>query len=280
MIKNFADLGIGIFAYNRPSHLRRTLISLENNNIKQATIFLDGPKNYKDKVIQEEILFMIRNNPFIRLNLIKNKKNMGLAKSIYKGVNILAKMHKNTIIIEDDCVPRAEFFDFILKIIKSKSYKKNLNPICGYQFPEIQRLNKKKFYPIYLNYFIPWGWCISSEYWEQYKKFLTNKIKLKFEDKIVNKINKLVKNKNKKIWSKNFIKFNLINKKKIIFPSLSLIKNIGFDGSGINSKVTNKLNTEYIKPKNKLKNIDYIKNNTNLENEQKKILGNKAKYFF
>ena len=44
MIKNFADLGIGIFAYNRPSHLRRTLISLENNNIKQATIFLDGPK--------------------------------------------------------------------------------------------------------------------------------------------------------------------------------------------------------------------------------------------
>ena len=96
----------------------------------------------------------------------------------------------------------------------------------------------------------------------------------------MNKINKLVKNKNKKIWSKNFIIFNLINKKKIIFPSLSLIKNIGFDGSGINSKVTNKLNTEYIKPKNKLKNIDYIKNNTNLEREQIKVLGNRAKYFF
>ena len=39
MIKNFADLGIGIFAYNRPSHLRRTLISLENNNIKKQLYF-------------------------------------------------------------------------------------------------------------------------------------------------------------------------------------------------------------------------------------------------
>ena len=69
------------------------------------------------------------------------------------------------------------------------------------------KIKQKKFFSIYLNYFIPWGWCINSKYWEQYKKFLANKTKLKFEDKIVNKINKLVKNKNKKIWSKNFIIF-------------------------------------------------------------------------
>ena len=63
---------------------------------------------------------------------------------------------------------------------------------------------------------------------------------------------------------KEFYYIYLINKKRLYFKFV-VNQNIGFDGSGINSKVTNKLNTEYIKPKNKLKNIDYIKNNTNLE---------------
>ena len=277
MIKNFKELGIGIFAYNRPSHLRRTLISLENNNIKKATIFLDGPKNQKDRLIQEEILFMIQNNPYIKLDIIKNKKNMGLAKSIFKGVDALTKKHKNVIIIEDDCIPRREFFDFILKTTKSKFYKNNLNPICGYQFPEIQKLSNKNFFPVYLNYFIPWGWCVNSKYWMKYKKFL--KTKFKFNNKLMNKIDNLAKGKSKEIWSKNFIIFNLINKKKIIFPSLSLIKNIGFDGSGVNSKITNKLNTEYIKPKKNL-TVDYIKNDINLEKKQTEILSNRARFFF
>ena len=65
--KNSNELGIGIFAYNRPSHLRRVLISLENYKIKTAHIFLDGPKNSKDKIIQKEILFMTKYNPYINL---------------------------------------------------------------------------------------------------------------------------------------------------------------------------------------------------------------------
>ena len=41
------------------------------------------------------------------------------------------------------------------------------------------------------------------------------------------------------------MKFNFLNNKKFIYPSKSLIKNIGFDGSGVNSKVTDKFLTEY-----------------------------------
>ena len=52
------SLAIGVFAYNRPSHLRRVLISLENYKIspsKNIYLFLDGPRNYKDKILQREI---------------------------------------------------------------------------------------------------------------------------------------------------------------------------------------------------------------------------------
>ena len=44
MKKNYSDTGVGIFAYNRPSHLKRLFISLSNHDLKNLYVFLDGPK--------------------------------------------------------------------------------------------------------------------------------------------------------------------------------------------------------------------------------------------
>ena len=67
--------------------------------------------------------------------------------------------------------------------------------------------------------------------------------------------------------------------KKIIFPNISLIKNIGFDGSGVNSSLTNKFNTFYSKAK--IENFNFnIKNDKLLKNKQMKILLKRVKYFF
>lgn len=276
---NNQNIGIGIFAYNRPSHLRRVLISLENNKIRGATVFLDGPKNKKDILIQKEIIFTIKHNPFINLKLIKKSKNIGLARSIIWGVKYLSNKYENVIVIEDDCIPRKEFFKYIVKTIKSSQYKENLNPICGYQFPEIQKLNKKNLTPIFLNYFMPWGWCVNSNYWREYLKFLKNRKKHNLNDPIIKKIKSIIKINSKDIWSKNFIEFNLIRNKKIIFPSISLIKNIGFDGSGVNSKITNMLSTKYIDIKKNFK-INKIFSNKVIEKKHMKIFQKRLKYFF
>jgi hypothetical protein len=277
--KNSNELGIGIFAYNRPSHLRRVLISLENYKIKTAHIFLDGPKNSKDKIIQKEILFMTKYNPYIKLKLVKNNYNRGLADSITSGIEYLSKRYKNIIILEDDCIPRSEFFNFIYKSIHTQEFKKNLNPICGYQLPEIQKNEKKYLYPIFLDFFIPWGWCISARYWKMYQKYLKLKNKKKIDNVLLNKIRIITKNKNKSIWSKDFIEYNILKSIKIIFPSISLIKNIGFDGSGVNSGITDVFNSAYLKSKFK-SSVFKIKSDKFLQRKQMKILIKRVKYFF
>ena len=71
---------IAIFAYNRPSHLRRLLISLENMNIKRAYVFLDGPKNFEEKIIQKDIITMVKYNKFMKLRMIKKKKKYWISK--------------------------------------------------------------------------------------------------------------------------------------------------------------------------------------------------------
>ena len=52
------NTGVSVFAYNRPSHLRRVLIALEDLKIKKINVFIDGPKDKIDKVCQNEIKFI------------------------------------------------------------------------------------------------------------------------------------------------------------------------------------------------------------------------------
>ena len=92
------DYSILIFSYNRPSHLKRVLISLENYNEKNINIILDGPKNKKDKLIQEEVKKVIIGDQKIKLNFIFRKKNLGLAKSIVKTLDYYSQKFKYMII--------------------------------------------------------------------------------------------------------------------------------------------------------------------------------------
>ena len=85
---------IVIFAYNRESHFKRVSMAIQNNKIKNKIyFFLDGPKNIKDKVIQEHILIGLQRvgkyNNFNKnqIKIFRNKKNLGLAKSINKGLD-------------------------------------------------------------------------------------------------------------------------------------------------------------------------------------------------
>tara|TARA_B110000444_G_C18357321_1_gene374438 strand:- start:223 stop:456 length:234 start_codon:yes stop_codon:yes gene_type:complete len=67
-----------IFAYNRPSHLKRVLIALENNKVKNDIyLIIDGPKNNFDKINQKDISLSLNrlNNKNKRVvKIIKRKK--------------------------------------------------------------------------------------------------------------------------------------------------------------------------------------------------------------
>ena len=240
------SIGLALFAYNRPSHLRRVLIALEDYKIKNINVFIDGPKNIKDKVCQEEIVFMLKTNKNLKSKIIINKKNKGLAYSLINGITKMSKKYKSIIILEDDCVPRKEFFDFVLKNLKKYNLEKKISAICGYQFPELHEKKSKILKSIVLNNFMPWGWAIWSEKWIEFIKNKKNYSKDLKKSKIISKLEKKIKNK-KNIWTLDFIKYCFINKKYFIFPNKSLIKNIGFDGTGINSQSTFKFNTFYTK---------------------------------
>ena len=280
MVKLNKNLCIAVFAYNRPSHLRRVLIALENYKINSVNLFVDGPKNQKDRIIQKDFKQIFKDNKFnkkMKKTLHVSNKNIGLAKSIERGISQLSKKYEYILILEDDCIPRPEVFKFISKNL-SNLKKDGIGGICCYQLPEIHRIyeNNNELNNFILKYFIPWGWCLASKNWRQFKKNKLIMSKKKIEDKILKKIDHIVKDK-KKIWSLNFMKYNQLTNKNFIFPSKSLIKNIGFDGSGVNSKITNKFNTDY-SPSKKISSKLIFDDKLILL--QKKILLKRIKFFY
>ena len=178
-------------------------------------------------------------------------------------------------VLEDDCIPRKELFKYVFKNLE-RFKQKDFAGICCYQIPKIHNLfkSKKIIENLIFKYFIPWGWCIRSKDWTDYRRYKFKKNEI--EDNVISKIDKLTKS-TKKIWSLRFMKFNFIKNKKFIYPSKSLVKNIGFDGSGINSKVTDKFLTEY-SPSELISSK--ITNNNYLTKIQKLFLIKTVKYFF
>ena len=112
-------IGIAIFAYNRPSHLKRLLIALEDYKIKKISAFVDGPKNARDKLIQEQIFFMLKNNKKIKISIFLRKKNIGLAKSLMLGLSYMSKKYPFFIALEDDVIPYKNFFKFSIDTVNS-----------------------------------------------------------------------------------------------------------------------------------------------------------------
>jgi hypothetical protein len=274
---NYNNTAIAVFAYNRPSHLKRVLVSFQDYGIKNFYVFLDGPKNIKDKLIQDDIIFILKNIKYAKIKLIKSKTNLGLAKSIMSGVSRILKKFENIIVIEDDCIPFKNFFNFMASQLKTDYFKKNCAAICSYMFPEISESNSKKLYPLSLNYFISWGWATNRGNW---KFFLKKKKNKKIYFNFNTHYKKFLKNKTlNKIWTIDFIYHNLNINKKYIYPNYSLIKNIGFDGSGVNSKIDNSLRVVGNKNK-KIIFSNKIIYKKKIAYKQEKILLKKLKLFY
>ena len=268
--KKYNQFAVGIFAYNRPSHLKRLFFSISKYNFSNLYIFLDGPKNDLDKINQNEIMLMVKKYPG-KIKLIKRNKNLGLKKSLVNGANYLANKHKKFVVIEDDCIPFTQFFDYFEVAFELMKKNNDIEVICSYQHSKFTK-KIKKYVNIKLNIFIPWGWGTHSENWLKFQK---NKKKYDLPS-IYKKIKVNKKKKLKDIWSLDYISYINFRNKNCLYPSHSFIKNIGFDGSGVNSKVTN-----FFRVLEKIVKLDrkciYKRK---LSVQQKNLLKYRIKYFY
>ena len=248
-MSNIYKTPITIIMYNRPNKLRVLIETLRK--IKPTNIFVisDGAKeNVKDQNLVQECKDLINSIDWEH-NLYTNYSefNLGLRKRVETGLDWVFDNVDYSIILEDDCIPNQNFFEYMSYYLKAFKDSENVYMVTGNNLytNTSEKVNDDVFFT---HSALIWGWGTWSNSWNQYKtnkliwqnKIIRLKLFIKifmFNLSIGNVINgyrifKKVHNDAISTWDYLWTSVVLFNNGYVITPKKNLVKNIGFDSEG------------------------------------------------
>lgn len=250
---------IVLFVYNRPIHTESTLTALSKNlwaDQSDLFVFCDGVK--KDSTIEEiqknkDVKKIITSRKWCKnVYLIERDSNLGLSKNITYGISEILKKYDKCIVLEDDIVPEIGFLEYMNNGLNL--YSNDLNVGC------IHAWNYEISFPFTLNntFFLKggdcWGWGTWSNRWVLFNgdakvllnKIISNNLEYSFNRNNTHPYIELLQKQIDGVvdsWAICWHASLFINEKYCLQPARSIVKNIGFDGSGVHCS------KEYLKQK-------------------------------
>ncbi len=270
-MKNKSSIGIFVLTFNRLKHLKKIINALSKYTKSNEVIYIFADNsNFESSKVNLVHKYIQTLNPKKFKTIIRNK-NLGLKENWFKAYDFMFKKYDKVICLEDDTLINKNFMKFMReKLIFYKNDKKIMS-ITGYAHPI--KLPRDYKYDIFFSQRPnSWGQASWKRVWKLFKKNKENNLDILLNKKNLLKLsnggNDLVDmfvqdyvgviNSIQIWWAWNILK----NDGLCINPVNSLVKNIGFDGTGThyNDKKIKKLEKTISKKNLKpLKSIVYDK---------------------
>jgi hypothetical protein len=268
---------IALFVFKRLEHTQKTILSLMNNpeSVNSVLfIFSDAPKYAnEEKSVEAVRKYIKRIKGFKSLEIFERDKNLGLSNSIISGVSQLLNLYESLIILEDDLVVSPFFLNYMNSALELYKYDPDVISIHGYVYPVKQKLPETFF----LRGADCWGWATWKRAWELSEgsfgfehdgRKLLDELKRKnllrsFDlDGTVNNVRMLKRQIAGKVdsWAIRWHASAYITNKFTLYPSRSLVKNIGADLSGSNLISTKRFDVELSEKPISLTRIEILEN--------------------
>lgn len=199
-----------------------------------------------------------KTHPFKSLNVIKRNRNYGLGQSgnFSLAVEEILNDYSNLIPSEDDNIFAPAFLEFVNKYLRLTATRSDIFAVCGYQYP----LNIKEECVYFLNSFSAWGYGITKTSWLKLREFERNTSKIKEIVKSDIFKNYCIIHNKKQFYldivgmseGKEILGDSLCSALQItygmksIFPGKSLVRNIGWDGSGTHGGIKEEYSNQEI----------------------------------
>jgi hypothetical protein len=289
---------IALFVYNRPHHTQQVINALKKNpesKDSELFIFCDGAK---ESATQTEIDQITKTKEYIKqikgfrkITIIESLKNKGLAASIIEGVTNIVNKYGRIIVLEDDIVTSPGFLKYMNDALEIYSSSKKVMQVSAYVFPYHD--NFEKLDTFFHKPGSCWGWGTWKNAWNLFEKNPEKQFRLITEKKIWDEFtlfgaypsykSQIEQNISGQIntWAIFWYASILLNRGTSLVPTISLVQNIGLDGSGENSGQWTQNNpfqwkklADYIPVKKKFFYDSKVENILLRNSFRKKILGN------
>ena len=249
---NFIKIPILITAWNRPEKIRKLINSLKKTKPQNLYFSCDGPKNENKEELEKINLTRKIINETIdwecNIKKVFNDSNLGCRINMIRSINWVFENNDMAIILEDDCIPKPEFFKFCYCLLKKYAEDLEIWNINGTNLQNGILRGDGSYY--FSKYFHSWGWATWKNRWlkiddnlDTYENFKKIKNKKNYffnesEEKYWLKIWDNLKYNNKPdSWAYRWLYTCVSNKGLSITPNINLINNIGFDEEASNTKI-------------------------------------------
>lgn len=246
---------IVLFAYNRARHTKLTLEALEKNELSDQSvliIYADGPKenaSEEDKKKIQEVRTIIKEKQWCKsVEIIESEKNNGLAYSIIKGVSEVVEKYGKVIVLEDDLITSPCFLKYMNEALDLYKDEENVYAISGFMYPLLKKIQTTSF----ISFGESWGWGTWKRAWDFFEpdgkklldqlieKNLTRKFDFNSTSPFTQMLKDQISGKNNS-WAIRWCATIFLKEKFMLVPGISLVKNIGNDGSGTHSGLSDSI---------------------------------------
>lgn len=235
-----------LFVYNRPEHTRSTLESLSANAGAGETdlyIHCDGAKaeaSEQERECVRQVRSIIREKPWCgRVTIIESETNRGLGPSIVQGVREVLARHGSVIVLEDDLLLAPGFLRYMNDALRCYENDDEVMHVSGYMFPVKAELPETFF----LRLTSSWGWATWQRAFAKYEPDAGKSLERLEQQNLLGTFNldgaydyvaQLRANAAGRLqtWAVRWYASLLLNGGLGLFPRQTLVKNIGFDGTG------------------------------------------------
>ena len=227
--------------FNRPEETSKVLDSIKAARPERVFVISDGPRpNVLDeaqKVLAcRELISNIDWPCSVELNY--SEVNMGCKARIVSGLTWVFSKADRAIILEDDCLPGADFFEFCQTLLRQYEYDYSVGSISGWNsFPDMNEAAADYYFSRYPR---AWGWATWGRTWKLYEEsicddeeLLGSKAFKKSSTSTASRrfwkiLREQIAKKTLDTWDVqllfSFWKHNLVT----VIPRLNLVRNIGF----------------------------------------------------
>jgi hypothetical protein len=233
---------IVLFVYNRLYHTQRTVEALKNNtlaNESELFIFSDAAKNEAAAAAVGEVREYISGiSGFKKIHITERSENMGCDPSILDGVSCVISEYKKVIEVEDDIVTTPLFLKYMKNALNVFEDDERIWSVSGYAPPI--KISASYADDIYLSMRpASWGFGTWENRWNAVdwakigieEVFRDSQLRKMFCEGGEDILNTLIKHPD--TYDIPIYYFMRKQGKYSVLPVVSLLQNIGTDGSGV-----------------------------------------------
>jgi len=204
-------------------------------------MFSDGPRDERDAGSVAEVRRLCRSvEGFASTRLVERDSNWGLSKSVIAGVSEVCGKYGRIIVLEDDLVVSPHFLAYMNEALDRYAKAESVMQISGYMFPVAwEGADDAVFLPMTTS----WGWATWQRAWAHFDPAMGGYTRLGKDRQLRRAFDldgaypyfRMLKAQRKGQVDSWAIRWwlNVFTDRGIsLFPSSTLVKNIGFDGTG------------------------------------------------